>query len=56
MQNSLAAIDYDPGPIDGIMGPKTHRAIRAFQAARKLAVTGKPSPELLREIEQAGAE
>ncbi len=56
IQNALAAIDYDPGPIDGIMGPRTRRAIRAFEAARKLPVTGKSSPELLREIEQAGAE
>ncbi len=56
IQNAVAAIDHDPGPIDGIMGPKTRRAIRAFEAARKLPVTGKSSPELLREIEQAGAE
>ena len=46
----------NPGPIDGIMGPKTRRAIRAFEAASKLPVTGKPSLEFLREIEQAGAE
>ena len=56
LQNALMAIDYDPGPIDGIMGPKTRRAIRAFQTARGLPVTGKQTSELLHELEQAGAD
>lgn len=35
------------GPADGINGPKTEEAIKAYQAANNLAVTGKPSGELL---------
>ena len=51
IQNALAAAGYDPGPADGIMGPKTRRAIRAYQSARKIPVTGEPSAELLRKLE-----
>src|ERR671918_376441 len=32
VQAKLAALAYDPGPADGVMGPKTRAAIRAFQA------------------------
>ena len=56
IQNALAAAGYDPGQADGIMGPKTRRAIRAYQSARKIPATGEPSAELLRKLEKAGAE
>ncbi len=56
IQHGLVAAGHDPGPADGVMGPKTRRAIRAFQAARVMSVTGKPTSELLHELERAGAE
>jgi peptidoglycan hydrolase-like protein with peptidoglycan-binding domain len=31
---------FDPGPIDGIPGPKTKSAIEDFEASRAIAVTG----------------
>ena len=31
IQRHLSALGYDPGPADGIMGPRTARAIQAFQ-------------------------
>lgn len=31
---------FDPGPIDGVLGPKTANAIRAFEASENLPVTG----------------
>jgi uncharacterized protein len=31
IQTHLAALGYDPGPADGVMGTRTTRAIRAFQ-------------------------
>ncbi len=45
IQARLAALGFDPGPIDGIDGPKTDAAIRAFQAARGLAVDGIVGPQ-----------
>lgn len=35
------------GPADGINGPQTEKAIKAYQAANNLPVDGKPSQELL---------
>lgn len=33
IQARLAAYDIDPGPIDGLIGPKTRRAMRSFRSA-----------------------
>jgi len=45
-QRNLAALGYDPGLADGILGPKTRAAIRAFQAREGLPVTGVISESL----------
>jgi hypothetical protein len=34
MQQTLAEHGFDPGPIDGIAGPKTHQALKDFQRQR----------------------
>jgi hypothetical protein len=39
-QRRLAALGFDPGPADGAMGPRTRRALSAFQAAEGLPSTG----------------
>lgn len=39
LQLALKAAGYDPGPIDGIWGPRTQAALVAYQAA-----TGRQSP------------
>jgi peptidoglycan hydrolase-like protein with peptidoglycan-binding domain len=41
VQEALKAKGQDPGPIDGIMGPKTQAALRAFQEANGLKPTGR---------------
>jgi uncharacterized protein len=46
VQQLLADLGYDPGPIDGVMGPRTRAAIRAFQADVGLPVDGQVSDEL----------
>jgi hypothetical protein len=56
VQDMLARSGHDPGPADGILGPKTRAAIRAFQAAKKIPVTGEVSAELLRELKIAPAD
>jgi len=40
IQTLLAEHGYDPGPADGVEGPKTRDAVRAFQARIGVASTG----------------
>ena len=40
VQQALKAKNYDPGPIDGRMGPKTQGALKDFQQASGLKATG----------------
>ena len=48
VQQSLNALGFDAGPVDGITGPRTRGAIRAFESRAKLAGQGEVSPDLLR--------
>jgi peptidoglycan hydrolase-like protein with peptidoglycan-binding domain len=41
IQQALKGKGYDPGALDGKMGPKTETALRAFQKAEGLRVTGR---------------
>lgn len=41
MQEALKEKGYDPGSIDGAMGPRTTAALREFQQAEGLRVTGR---------------
>jgi len=47
IQAALAHAGYYGGPIDGVSGPKTQAAIRAYQKQHGLLVDGRPTPELL---------
>jgi len=40
VQEALKNQGQDPGPIDGIMGPRTRQALRAFQSKNGLKQTG----------------
>ncbi len=35
VQRQLAKRGYDPGPVDGVAGPKTKRALRQFQQSHR---------------------
>uniref|UniRef100_UPI003AB84D64 peptidoglycan-binding domain-containing protein n=1 Tax=Clostridium scindens (strain JCM 10418 / VPI 12708) TaxID=29347 RepID=UPI003AB84D64 len=45
MQERLNALGYDCGAVDGINGPKTQAAIKAFQRAMGLIVDGIVGPK-----------
>jgi localization factor PodJL len=49
----LAELGYDPGPVDGYVGPKTRKAIETFESERGLAVSGIPTVGLIRAMEEA---
>jgi hypothetical protein len=40
-QARLQNLGYDPGPIDGLLGPRTGNALRRFQQEHGLSTTGK---------------
>ena len=43
IQEALASAGFDPGPADGEFGPRTRRAIQAWQQANGHAATGDPT-------------
>jgi peptidoglycan hydrolase-like protein with peptidoglycan-binding domain len=51
IQRRLSDLGYDPGPVDGVAGQRTARAIRAFQQSAGLTVDGRPSRPLLVNLE-----
>ena len=44
-QQALRARGFDPGPVDGVMGPRTSAAVREFQQKENLTVTGQLDAE-----------
>jgi peptidoglycan hydrolase-like protein with peptidoglycan-binding domain len=47
IQEKLATLGYDPGPPDGLIGPRTRAAIRKFQEDQGMDVTGEASLTVL---------
>ena len=39
-QRALRDLGYDPGPIDGLFGPRTRTALAKYQTSERLPVTG----------------
>jgi peptidoglycan hydrolase-like protein with peptidoglycan-binding domain len=50
IQRELASRGYYTGPLDGLIGPRTERAIRDFEETEGAASTGEPSEALLGRI------
>lgn len=68
-QRALKRKSYEPGPADGIVGPRTQAALKRYQEAQQLEATGllnrdtlirlgvrDPTPEHVREVQQALSE
>src|SRR5688500_902670 len=54
LQVALRAVGFSPGPIDGISGPWTRRAVRRFQSRRHLVVDGIAGPQTRRALGRRG--
>lgn len=50
VQRQLNSHGYSVGPVDGIMGPRTTKAIRRYQADNEMAVTGRVDEALYRHL------
>src|ERR1700736_4971579 len=51
VQKELAKLGYYHGPIDGLIGPQTGRAISWFQSVDKLSVTGRIDDPTLKALQ-----
>ncbi len=56
IQGRLGRLGFGSGTPDGVAGPLTRRAIRAYQRREGLPADGYPSIELLKTLRQASAE
>jgi uncharacterized protein involved in outer membrane biogenesis len=50
VQQELVDLGYNPGPIDGIVGPRTRQAIRNFQADHRRPLEDEVTQTLLRRL------
>lgn len=52
LQSRLAKLGYEPGPDDGIIGPKTTKAIKRYQTANQMPATGQVTSGFLRHLQR----
>jgi peptidoglycan hydrolase-like protein with peptidoglycan-binding domain len=52
VQSRLRAMGFNPGPVDGSVGPLTENAAKRYQRARGLEVTGAVDRNLLAQLRQ----
>jgi peptidoglycan hydrolase-like protein with peptidoglycan-binding domain len=53
IRKALQKLGYDPGKVDGLMGPHTEAAIKKFQQANGLAVDGVVGPKTQAALDKA---
>jgi N-acetylmuramoyl-L-alanine amidase len=50
IQQALKSKGHDPGPIDGIFGPKTEAALKSFQKTQNLRESGRGDAQTLSKL------
>ena len=55
IQSRLNELGYDAGKPDGVMGPNTRAALRAFQQASGLVADGYPDPDTQARLLRTGS-
>jgi len=50
LQSALTRLGYSPGPVDGVIGRNTRKALQAFQKDRQLIADGFPTAEMLETV------
>lgn len=53
LQSLLKSTGFDPGPVDGYFGPRTAKAVKAFQKARGLKASGVVEPTTVAALKEA---
>jgi peptidoglycan hydrolase-like protein with peptidoglycan-binding domain len=46
-QRALRELGYEPGPADGVVGPRTREALLKYQRSERIAATGRLDPETM---------
>jgi peptidoglycan hydrolase-like protein with peptidoglycan-binding domain len=54
LQRLLMVRGHNPGPVDGIFGPQTEAALRAYQEAAGLDADGIAGPKTMEAIKDVG--
>lgn len=55
-QRRLAELGFEPGPVDGLMGPRTRGAVRSFQRENALSPNGRLNAKTLKALFPARSE
>ncbi len=50
IQTKLSELGFDPGPVDGLYGPKTKKAVARFQKNKKIDIHGTVGPKSLKAL------
>ena len=50
VQQKLSEMGHDPGPVDGIWGPRTQAAVKEFQQQKDIQATGQLDQKTLSEL------